>query len=223
MGFSPHLLFISTLVKVAKPPPESSWGKQERQAKTGRGKAAAAKKEKSFYDSDDNSKPKNKSGSDDSSDSESDSSSSSSSSSSDSEPQKPTKKTVVKSAKVVAKPKLSVQPVAKPKPVKKPVKAASSDSDSDSSTSDDEQAKPNQIKAKSGAKNQQKIAPPPIKSNLDLLLDLEDTPPSMPTPTLTPSFGGFLTPTTPSLPNPTAGNVVHGITVSAFIYVIWDY
>jgi len=69
------------VVEVAKPPPESSWGKQEKQAKTGRGKAAAAKKEKSFYDSDDNSKPKNKSGSDESSDSESDSSSSSSSSS----------------------------------------------------------------------------------------------------------------------------------------------
>ena len=30
------------------------------------------------------------------------------------------------------------------------------------------------------------------------VLDLEDVPPSMPTPTLTPSLGGFLTPTTPS-------------------------
>ena len=41
------------------------------------------------------------------------------------------------------------------------------------------------------------------RSNLDLLLELNDCPPSMPSPTLTPSLGGLLSPLPPSsLPTP---------------------
>ena len=176
-------------VEVAKPP-ENNWSKKDNPARSSKGKAPAAKKEKSFYDSD-NDKGKGKSGSGSSSDSDSDSSSSSSSSSSDSEPQKPVKKPAPKPTVSVpkSKPKVQPQPV-KPKPAKKTVKSESSDSDSDTSSSEEE------VKKKPKKKPQKAAAAP--KSNLDLLLDLEDVPPSMPTPTLTPSLGGFLTPTTPS-------------------------
>jgi len=176
-------------VEVAKPP-ENNWSKKDNPARSSKGKAPSAKKEKSFYDSD-NDKGKGKSGSGSSSDSDSDSSSSSSSSSSDSEPQKPVKKPAPKPTVSVpkSKPKVQPQPV-KPKPAKKAVKSESSDSDSDTSSSEEE------VKKKPKKKPQKAAAAP--RSNLDLLLDLEDVPPSMPTPTLTPSLGGFLTPTTPS-------------------------
>lgn len=50
--------------------------------------------------------------------------------------------------------------------------------------------------------------PKPQKSNLDLLLDLEDFAP-VATPLMTPSLGGFLSPMTSGLPNaPPAGNSV---------------
>jgi len=195
-------------VEVAKPP-ENNWSKTEKQTRSSKGKAPPAKKEKSFYDSDDNDKAKAKSGSGSSSDSDSDSSSSSSSSSSDSEPQKPVKKPAPKpvASATKAKPKVQPQPV-KPKPVKKAVKSESSSSDSDSSSSEDE------VKKKPKKKAPKAAALPPLRTNLDLLLDLGDTPPSMPTPTLTPSLGGFLTPTTPSLSQKTAPEVGQPMYVS---------
>ena len=187
------------VVEVAKPPPESAWSKAEQTSKSSKtktkSKISAKTKEKNFYDSDEGQQQKkDESGS--SSDSESDSSSSGSSSSSDSEPEKVVRKPAPKAA-VVTKPKPGAAVKVQQKPVKKPAKVASSDSDSDSS-SEEEVTK---TKKKTAAKTKQKAAPPPpLKSNLDLLLDLEDAPPSMPTPTLTPSMGGFLTPTTPLPP-----------------------
>lgn len=40
------------------------------------------------------------------------------------------------------------------------------------------------------------------KSNVDLLLDLDDFVPSMSTPVMTPSLGGFLTPVSASVSSP---------------------
>merc|ERR1719234_222294 len=73
----------------------------------------------------------------------------------------------------------------KPKPKAKPASETSSSSSSDESDNDDD----TKISA-----NPVKKVPAPA-SNLSLLLDLEDLPPSMPTPTLTPSLGGLLSPT----------------------------
>ena len=181
-------------VEVPKPV-ENAWNKPESKAKPGRTKSTASKKEKSFYDSEDDDKPsKAKSGSSSSSDSESDSSSSSSSSS-DSEQDKTIKKPSRPAA--VAKPKPKPVPAkvptktAAPKPVNKK-KVESSDSDSDSSS--DEEV----VKSRKKPSKPKPTKSAPAKSNLDLLLDLEDVPPSMPTPTLTPSLGGFLSPTTPA-------------------------
>merc|ERR1711952_320589 len=134
-------------------------------------------------------KPTAESGS--SSDSDSDSSSSSSSSS-DSEPEKAVRKVQAKPSKPAPS---KVQQPKVVKPLKKPVNVESS-SESDSS-SEEENFKPRQTVKKS-----QKAAPPaPVKSNLDLLLDLEEVPPSVATPTLTPSLGGLLTPG-PATPSP---------------------
>ncbi|XP_034475197.1 AP-3 complex subunit beta-2 [Drosophila innubila] len=84
---------------------------------------------------------------------------------------------------------------------------SSSDGDSSDSASDTEQeeAAP---KASAAAPAKEKLATPKattqtaVKSNLDLLLDLDDVPPIG--PVMTPSLGGFLTPGTPMMPGQVA-------------------
>jgi len=184
-------------VEVPKPA-ENPWKKAEHDKKSDKARAGPSGQGRAkFYDSDEpGHRSDGKSDSGSSSDSESDSSSSSSDEdSSDSEPEP---------VKVVAKPKEAkpkpVDPPSKPKakaPVIKQTKPET-ESDSDTSSSDDE---PKRTKS---SKTTKPDPLPPVKSNLDLLLDLEDIPPSMPTPVLTPSFGGFLSPTesaAPSSPN----------------------
>merc|ERR1719234_270956 len=85
---------------------------------------------------------------------------------------------------------------AKPKPEAKPASETSSSSSSDDSDNDDDP------KTSAAAKPSKKPPAPPA-SNLSLLLDLEEMPPSMPPPTLTPSLGGLLSPT-PSSNMPTS-------------------
>jgi len=196
-------------VEVPKPP-QNPW-KKDQDKKSDKTKAGPSQSKAKFYDSDEaghRSEEKSDSGS--SSDSESDSSSSSSdeeSSDSEPEPVKP-----VAQPKSKAKPKPVDQP-AKPKP-KAPVinrTKAETESDSDSSSSDDE---PKPTKSTKPGKPEPL---PPVKSNLDLLLDLEDIPPSMPTPVLTPSLGGFLSPTStanPSSPSPNIGQPMFVATTS---------
>ncbi|KAH8386456.1 hypothetical protein KR093_000632 [Drosophila rubida] len=85
---------------------------------------------------------------------------------------------------------------------------SSSSSDGQSSDSESEQppaasaasaalAAPAKAKTKATAADEAPSAKPPSKSNLDLLLDLDDIPPIG--PVMTPSLGGFLTPGTPGL------------------------
>ena len=177
-------------VEVPKPA-ENPWKKQEKQEKkidksrTGPSRQARAK----FYDSDDAGHTSGaKSESDSSSDSESDSSSSDEDSS-DSEPEP--EKQVTASAKT--KPKQAANPV---KSFVKPTKPIQPDTESETSSSDEE-SKPSKTTNPAA-----KACPLPTpKSNLDLLLDLEDLPPSMPTPILTPSLGGFLSPTSTTTPS----------------------
>jgi len=173
-------------------PVENPWKKQEKRAP----KKSAKKVEESskFYDE------PNGLDSATSDSEESSSSSDSESSSSESEEEAPKKPVPTKIRQVVAK--KEVQQV-KPAPVKKPLKESEeSSSDLSSSSSDEEDEKPKPVKPKP------KAAPVP-KSNLDLLLDLSDVPPDMPTPTLTPSLGGFLTPLVETTPaTATAGHSV---------------
>ena len=181
-------------VEVAKPPPETAWSRRDQTSKSSKSKTKSktVTKEKGFYDSDEEHKQK-KDESESSSDSESDSSSSGSSSTSDSEPEKVAKKPSARTP-VSAKAKQSMASAkVQQKPAKRPSKVESTDSDSSSEEEIVKTVKKPVVKSK-----QKAAPPPPLKSNLDLLLDLEDVPPSMPTPTLTPSMGGFLTPTTPS-------------------------
>lgn len=73
------------------------------------------------------------------------------------------------------------------------------DSESTSHTSEDERAKKKKAKAEA-AKGGDRQLGGSNRSNLDLLLDLEDSPPAMDTPLLTPSLGGLLTPSPSSQP-----------------------
>ena len=190
------------VVEVAKPP-ENSWKKPEKSGKAS--KTGSSKKQKSFYDSDSEPKSKKKTeSSGSSSDSESDSSESSSSSSESEDNKKAAVKQKTTSV-AAGKPKLvekSKPPAVKQK-ARQPVMQESSDSESDSSSSEDDTTN---TKTNSRKPPVKKKAEPksPVKSNLDLLLDLEDVPPSMPTPTLTPSLGGLLSPTTPEISKPAA-------------------
>jgi len=185
-------------------PAENPWKKSEKQPKK------ATKKSTKFYDSDDNEvnglngvKSGTESGSDsgtsDSEDSSSSSDSDSSSSDSDSAPAKkpPPKKKPAKSAPKAA-------PVVKQKQAATPP-PNSDDSSSGSDSSSDEPSKP----VKPASKKAPKAAEPP-KSNLDLLLDLSDIPPSMPTPILTPSLGGFFTPSGDGLVPTSASGTQNG-------------
>ena len=141
-------------------------------------------KQAKFYDSDEEHDKVN--GGDESIDSSPDSSSSSSSSSessseSDEEVAAAPKKVEAKKKPVA---KLSSKPTAKP----------SSETSSSSSSGEDEDNDSKTSATRNSAK-------PPVASNLSLLLDLEEMPPSMPTPTLTPSLGGLLSPTAPITSN----------------------
>lgn len=78
----------------------------------------------------------------------------------------------------------------------------SSGDESEDASSSDNAVKP-VTKSQTAASNT--ASQPKRKSNLDLLLDLDDDPPSMSTPLMTPSLGGFLTPLTAV---PTAQNTL---------------
>ncbi|CAO1380370.1 unnamed protein product [Diamesa hyperborea] len=74
-----------------------------------------------------------------------------------------------------------------------------SESDSSSSSSDsDEEVLPEVVKNNGKVKKKEVPVKPPVKSNLDLLLDLEDNSPIA--PVMTPSMGGFLTPMSAGAP-----------------------
>jgi len=160
-------------------PAENPW--REAREKEGKKSKPVKTKQAKFYDSDEEHDKVN--GGDESIDSSPDSSSSSSSSSessseSDEEVAAAPKKVEAKKKPVA---KLSSKPTAKP----------SSETSSSSSSEDDDEDDPKTSAAAKPAK-------PSTASNLSLLLDLEEMPPSMPTPTLTPSLGGLLSPTTSS-------------------------
>ncbi|KAM8719248.1 hypothetical protein ACLKA7_011890 [Drosophila subpalustris] len=76
--------------------------------------------------------------------------------------------------------------------------SGSSDGDSSDSASDSEQETTPKGPAEAKLTIPQATTQPPAKSNLDLLLDLDDIPPIG--PVMTPSLGGFLTPGTPMMP-----------------------
>ena len=165
------------LVEVPKPP-ENTWKKSDSKEKSVGSKAAGSggkKSEKLFEDSED------EGNSESSSDSESDSSSGSEESSEEEDEAPVKRKPNPVNVVPVEKPKLKPKEAAKPTP--RPV--VQTDESSDSSSSEEEEVKP---------VRKEKVKPAPLQSNLDLLLDLTDAPPSMPTPTLTPSLGGFLSP-----------------------------
>ncbi|XP_050688035.1 AP-3 complex subunit beta-2-like isoform X2 [Eriocheir sinensis] len=77
------------------------------------------------------------------------------------------------------------------------------ESESSPETSEDDSKKKKKTKPESGKPGQGQVGGAK-RSNLDLLLDLADSPPTMDTPLLTPSLGGLLTPSPstqlPSLP-----------------------
>ncbi|XP_042226340.1 AP-3 complex subunit beta-2-like isoform X3 [Homarus americanus] len=87
--------------------------------------------------------------------------------------------------------------------------SSSSSSSSGSESSSDEEAENSEdsdedVKKKKKSDREQRNSVPQgrgNRSNLDLLLDLDDTPPAMDTPLLTPSLGGLLTPSPSSQPS----------------------
>ena len=176
-------------VEVPKPA-ENPWKKDVKEPPKKDGKKTKKPKDQAakFYESDASDKM------DESQDSDPDSSSSSSSSSSDSESEEdvaPKIKTTA--AKPQTKPQPKPQQKPRPKPQQKPkAKPAKPDSSSSSSSSEGDAPPP---------------APPAPRTNLSLLLDLEETPPTLPTPVLTPSLGGLLSPTPP--PSTAPGQPMH--------------
>lgn len=88
-----------------------------------------------------------------------------------------------------------------------------SESDSDSDSSSEESSKSEVengtsndshiITNKHSENSNKNIEKTPPKSNLDLLLELDDL--NMSTPVMTPSLGGFLTPITPNVASPSPG------------------
>ena len=143
-------------------------------------------KQAKFYDSDEDHDKAN-GGGDESVDSSPDSSSSESDSSSSSESEAEVAPAVAPQ-KVETRKKAAVKPAAKTATTRSKPKAkpASGTSSSSSSEDDDDDTKTSAVA---------NPAKPSTASNLSLLLDLEEMPPSMPTPTLTPSLGGLLSPT----------------------------
>ena len=147
-------------------------------------------KQAKFYDSDEEQEKVN-GGGDESVDSSPDSSSSESDSSSSSESEADVAPAVAPK-KIETRKKAAAKPAPKSATVKPKLKAKpTSETSSSSSSEDDDEDDPKTSAAAKPAK-------PSTASNLSLLLDLEEMPPSMPTPTLTPSLGGLLSPTTSS-------------------------
>ena len=147
-------------------------------------------KQAKFYDSDEEQEKVN-GGGDESVDSSPDSSSSESDSSSSSESEADVAPAVAPK-KIETRKKAAAKPAPKSATVKPKLKAKpASETSSSSSSEDDDEDDPKTSAAAKPAK-------PSTASNLSLLLDLEEMPPSMPTPTLTPSLGGLLSPTTSS-------------------------
>ena len=170
--------------------------KAAKKAKPAKNKAAK------FYDSDDEKDAVNGGGDEESEDSSPDSSSSDSSSSeSSSESEKEVAVTVApKTGEAKKKPTSKPPPSKSSHPAPKPKTKAKVDPATSSSTSSDSDSDDHD--RKSGApRNSAKPPPPAPVSNLSLLLDLEEMPPTMPTPTLTPSLGGLLSPTPSSASN----------------------
>ena len=170
--------------------------KAAKKAKPSKSKAAK------FYDSGDEKDEVNGGGDEESEDSSPDSSSSDSSSSeSSSESEKEVAVTVApKTGEAKKKPTSKPPPSKSSHPAPKPKTKAKVDPDTSSSSSSDSDSDDHD--RKSGApRNSAKPPPPAPVSNLSLLLDLEEMPPTMPTPTLTPSLGGLLSPTPSSASN----------------------
>ena len=169
--------------------------KAAKKAKPAKTKAAK------FYDSDDEKDNVNGGGDEESEDSSPDSSSSDSSSSeSSSESEKEVAVTVAPKTGEAKKKITSKPPPSKSShPAPKPKTKAKVDPDTSSSSSSDSDSDDHDRKSRA-PRNSSKPPPPPV-SNLSLLLDLEEMPPTMPTPTLTPSLGGLLSPTPSSASN----------------------
>lgn len=91
--------------------------------------------------------------------------------------------------------------------------SSSSEEESDDSDVGDQDEKNKKTKSQQQqhqGQEKKKESVPGNRSNLDLLLDLDDAPPSMDTPVLTPSLGGLLTPspsTQPAQPLPPGASI----------------
>jgi len=193
---------------VEVPKPEENPWKKEEKVKGDKKRMKKDGSEKNFYDSDGSTKLNgNRSETEESSSDSESSESDSSESSDDSEPEP------VKPIPASKKKPVTTKPPQKPKviPVKPKVESESSDSESSSDEEIDTSKPPTKL-------TKSKPEALPVKSNLDLLLDLEDIPPSMPTPILTPSLGGFLTPATDlqatTSPSPSLGQPMFVTTTS---------
>jgi AP-3 complex subunit beta len=142
--------------------------------------ASSKKKKKNFYESDED-KDGSVSGTSDSSSSSSDSGSEESESEIDAGKEKPKKHHLAANgSKEVERMKTRKE-------------TSSSSSSSESSSSEEESSSEDEVKKKKANHSNSKP-----QSNLDLLLDFSDPSPTIPTPMMTPSLGGFLTPSEPS-------------------------
>ena len=175
-------------------------------------KKKAKKAQKGFYSEDEGSGTSDSSSSSSSSSSSGSDSGSSSGSGSEENDAQQIKKVVQKKnhpklavpggvAKQQAVAKLNGNAASSKKPSKKKQESSSSSSSSGSgsSTESSESSEEEQISKKKKSKTKRAAAPANPKSNLDLLLDFgsDSAPPSIGTPMITPSLGGFLSPTTP--------------------------
>ncbi|KAK4311786.1 hypothetical protein Pmani_016742 [Petrolisthes manimaculis] len=82
--------------------------------------------------------------------------------------------------------------------------------DSDAGDKDEKSKKEKDQQQQKQGQQKKKNSVPGNRSNLDLLLDLDDAPPAMDTPVLTPSLGGLLTPspsTQPAQPLPPGASI----------------
>ncbi|CAD6234241.1 GSCOCG00007677001-RA-CDS [Cotesia congregata] len=183
----PSVRDVAEPIDVTHPPREKRHNKKDKKVK-----------EKSFYSEDDSS-PNDQESQDESSDT----SSSETSNSDDSS-----------SSVYSSESNKSKEPIKK---IINNVESETSDSESDSDESSSESgssdsSNDNKLKKKITENKKEKIVEPKPKSNLDLLLDLDDVIPM--TPVMTPSLGGFLTPINPIS---SINVIVNGITqVSPF-------
>ncbi len=209
-------------VRNVEPPPraqnpwEKSPAKAASPAKEKKRKSSNKSSSKGFYSEESTEEDKNgeSSSGSGSSSGTSDSSSSSSGSESESDEEEEVPKTKAAGQVNGARKKHPQAPAKKAVVATKKAQDSESESESSSgsgtssseSSSEEEEAKPPPKRrgggggAKKPPQKKEKDAPAPPKSNLDLLLDLSDAPPSIPTPAMTPSMGGFLTPSSSSSP-----------------------